>query len=83
MKSDELRESFSSRVKSLQNVSTHIAQSRKVMINDVRDRLKSLIQIKGLETPLRCYLDEFGYLKNEQDNYMFDCEGNMFKLSQE
>ena len=53
------------------------------MVSGVKARLRQLMQAKGLSTPMVCYLDELKYLKNQQDNYMFDCDGNMFKLADE
>jgi hypothetical protein len=51
------------------------------MLESVRPRLIEMIEIKGLEKPLKVYLDQINYLKNEEGNYIFDLKGNMFKLT--
>jgi hypothetical protein len=40
-----------------------------------------MIEAKGLIKPIKVYLDQINYLKNEDGNYLFDLKGNMFKLS--
>jgi hypothetical protein len=40
-----------------------------------------MIEVKGLDRPLKVYLDNINYLKNEDGNYIFDLKGNMFKLT--
>lgn len=40
-----------------------------------------MIETKGLAKPIRVFLDQINYLKNEEGNYLFDLKGNMFKLN--
>lgn len=40
-----------------------------------------MIETKGMSKPVRVFLDQINYLKNEEGNYVFDLRGNMFKLT--
>ena len=51
------------------------------MLECVRPRLIDMIETKGLAKPIRVFLDQINYLKNEEGNYLFDLQGNMFKLN--
>lgn len=51
------------------------------MLECVRPRLIDMIETKGLAKPIRVFLDQINYLKNEEGNYLFDLKGNMFKLN--
>lgn len=54
---------------------------RKEMLESVRPRLVEMIETKGLLKPIRVFMDQINYLKNEEGNYLFDLKGNMFKLT--
>lgn len=54
---------------------------RKEMLESVRPRLVEMIDTKGLIKPIRVFMDQINYLKNEEGNYLFDLKGNMFKLT--
>lgn len=51
------------------------------MLESVRPRLVEMIETKGMSKPIKVFLDQINYLKNEEGNYLFDLKGNMFKLT--
>lgn len=56
-------------------------ECRKEMVESVRPRLVEMIETKGLAKPIKVFVDQINYLKNEEGNYLFDLKGNMFKLN--
>lgn len=53
------------------------------MAENIKHRLIEMIEVKNIQVPIACYIDQINYLKNAEGNYIFDMKGNMFKINKE